>query len=169
MTARKDLIAGFNSLQTGKWILTLGRYTTYSGFGVWFQFPSNGKVDPNPIAKPANPCCKLSFNSLQTGKWILTRKFFGWVGVNVNRFNSLQTGKWILTNWRGCRWRTRFGFNSLQTGKWILTETGVIMQHESLLGFNSLQTGKWILTDESIIVSQSFTFVSIPFKRESGS
>ena len=37
----------FNSLQTGKWILTEGDVDTINRTYGEFQFPSNGKVDPN--------------------------------------------------------------------------------------------------------------------------
>ena len=37
-----------------------------------FQFPSNGKVDPNAETEAETQTTTLSFNSLQTGKWILT-------------------------------------------------------------------------------------------------
>ena len=64
------VLPGFNSLQTGKWILT------WVKMSVWirdpkFQFPSNGKVDPNTADLSLSSRCRhysLSFNSLQTGK-----------------------------------------------------------------------------------------------------
>ena len=37
-----------------------------------FQFPSNGKVDPNLLEGVYTVTSVESFNSLQTGKWILT-------------------------------------------------------------------------------------------------
>ena len=38
---------GFNSLQTGKWILTVLEDWVKNPKDILFQFPSNGKVDPN--------------------------------------------------------------------------------------------------------------------------
>ena len=43
----KKKVKSFNSLQTGKWILTLAVCDYYFRFVEEFQFPSNGKVDPN--------------------------------------------------------------------------------------------------------------------------
>ena len=61
----------FNSLQTGKWILTVVKSDAkYRASG--FQFPSNGKVDPNGEYRNDIEGHWKSFNSLQTGKWILT-------------------------------------------------------------------------------------------------
>ena len=37
-----------------------------------FQFPSNGKVDPNWKYRSRGNPESQRFNSLQTGKWILT-------------------------------------------------------------------------------------------------
>ena len=72
MILTRMLLLCFNSLQTGKWILT----------------PSN-----IVRVKEGNK----SFNSLQTGKWILTKKIEGIKEEEGPSFNSLQTGKWILT------------------------------------------------------------------------
>ena len=62
-----------------------------------FQFPSNGKVDPNN--EHQRVCLRElpSFNSLQTGKWILTWRYYNETETISQSFNSLQTGKWILT------------------------------------------------------------------------
>ena len=159
-----------------------------------FQFPSNGKVDPNYYPGMEKATYEKSFNSLQTGKWILTLSplSFRWSGFC---FNSLQTGKWILTSAACIRIRLLIlSFNSLQTGKWILTSdidtlfrihyeefqfpsNGKVDPNKEPLptvltffpSFNSLQTGKWILTQHFWREGAPLTSVSIPFKRESGS
>ena len=90
-------LSGFNSLQTGKWILTNDRRGQN---GLWnkFQFPSNGKVDPNHYRGfLVAEILPHSFNSLQTGKWILTYAPDATTTTRRMCFNSLQTGKWILT------------------------------------------------------------------------
>ena len=75
----------FNSLQTGKWILTDYVYTDYVR-EVLFQFPSNGKVDPNPRKEWNQHHIIPCFNSLQTGKWILTNieEFEDWLYRKVS-------------------------------------------------------------------------------------
>ena len=89
-----------------------------------FQFPSNGKVDPNKsYGMDPVDVMSLGFNSLQTGKWILTTNICSESNKLKRSFNSLQTGKWILTESRSNTPDTPVSFNSLQTGKWILTQT----------------------------------------------
>ena len=67
--------ASFNSLQTGKWILTETEEKEGETAGDMFQFPSNGKVDPNDGDRGQCGCTGERFNSLQTGKWILTSHY----------------------------------------------------------------------------------------------
>ena len=113
---------GFNSLQTGKWILT--KYSCPSFLQSFlFQFPSNGKVDPNEIG------------GIYGAKWIQS-------------FNSLQTGKWILTSGPGCQRKDGVAvFQFPSNGK---VDPNLYLRSDLsmwlLLRFNSLQTGKWILT-----------------------
>ena len=88
----------------------------------WFQFPSNGKVDPNTPDEVFDPTNRhQSFNSLQTGKWILTelpREVMkrGWFQFQFPSNGKVDPNSESLTGHSGL-----IRFNSLQTGKWILT------------------------------------------------
>ena len=117
------------------------------GVVVRFQFPSNGKVDPNEGNALTKPEKDESFQFPSNGK-VDPNSAVQWGNWQHggNCFNSLQTGKWILTSCLEVPKKIRlFSFNSLQTGKWILTMPQVSLPDTSVR-FNSLQTGKWILT-----------------------
>ena len=137
------MISSFNSLQTGKWILTIDEDAGEACLDATFQFPSNGKVDPNEHTDNRCVATCVLFQFPSNGKvdpnWTC---FFIILSVELFQFPS--------------------------NGKVDPNVMLVPWQQLPHICFNSLQTGKWILTGSRDIFVRRFS-VSIPFKRESGS
>ena len=160
----------FNSLQTGKWIQTSHPGTNEVEFRIMFQFPSNGKVDSNRVAKlNVYSLDRTCFNSLQTGKWIQTRILLQLPSFLAFEFQFPSNGKVDSNKYHGVKIQKRgASFQFPSNGK---VDSNVTVQIEEPLEaeFQFPSNGK---VDSNVLLIKIWGFcpvvVSIPFKRESG-
>ena len=113
-----------------------------------------------------------SFNSLQTGMCISSTKTVDITGLTATDkgFNSLQTGKWISRlAMMAVEGVDPKGFNSLQTGKWISRLRQQLVGMANRIRFQFPSNGKVYLKKVGVDPYSILLWVSIPFKRESGS
>ena len=135
-----------------------------------FQFPSNGKADPKPDNLFLSGSGCLSFNSLQTGKRIQRVATCAWCGeggyvsIPFKRESGSKVG-----HSPSREEQVNFCFNSLQTGKRIQRQMKIARTLALTLTFQFPSNGK---ADPKRLPAKHpkwQIFVSIPFKRESGS
>ena len=118
-----------------------------SKYGVWFQFPSNGK----PYPKFRTRCLRTrlsvlkSFNSLQTGNHIQRHRDDSGRKGKCWHFNSLQTGNHIQRA-KGQASRDAGSRVSIPFKRETISKVALLRAHftKKMVSFNSLQTGNHI-------------------------
>ena len=133
-----------------------------------FPFPSNGKAYPKQHRhKVDRRDCWFPFPS--NGKAYHKKRRMLWNNLPFySCFHSLPTGKRITRAWLISISLMRMSFHSLPTGKRITSCYRRLPRSEGVRCFHSLQTGKRITSSDQYQWEwESFSCVSIPFKRES--